>query len=290
MVGTSSTANESRMSTNTTEGNQCYSHDRASTVSEAIESFVSATTEALADCGADEDTVAAVEEQGNRLATVVDADADADLDDQEDADNVEDDVDDEQTATVQWDTDDADDLKVVSSDGTTFPLGLSISSKVSETDLDERLDDVEDRLSTDEPYPSEGEEPPVDDCVTPQTPLEQTVGLPEDMVSNESANVQRAVFIASDVQDYTTSVPAGRAITSGELRRVLKAGTDCNGHSQTVDRVITVLDDLGGDDVKVVKRRGERRIVFDEELCHRLKELSQDERDANHGVVSGGRA
>jgi uncharacterized coiled-coil protein SlyX len=154
----------------------------------------------------------------------------------------------------------------------------------------QRIAELEDRLSDDDPHTSEGEDAHADGCVTPQTPLEQTVGLPDDMASNESANVQRAVFIASDVQDYTTSVPAGRAITSGELRRVLKAGTDCNGHSQTVDRVITVLDDMGQDAVKVVKRRGERRIVFDEELCHRLRELSQDERNANHGVVSGGRA
>jgi len=179
-------------------------------------------------------------------------------------------------------------LKVVSSDGTTFPLGLSISSKVSQTDLQDELDDVEDRLSDRETHSSDGEDTHADGCVTPETPLEQTVGLPDEMVSNESANVQRAIFVARDVDDYTASVPAGRAITSGELRRVLKAGTDCNGHSQTVDRVIEILDDMGQDAVKVVKRRGERRIVFDEQLCHRLRELSQDERDANHTVVSQG--
>jgi len=226
-----------------------------------------------------EDVVEDQQETIDQLRDAVEDDAD---DDQEDA------VDDEQMATVQWDGDDHEDLKVVSSDGTTFPLGLSISSKVSQTDLQDELDDVEDRLSDRETHSSDGEDTHADGCVTPETPLEQTVGLPDEMVSNESANVQRAIFVARDVDDYTASVPAGRAITSGELRRVLKAGTDCNGHSQTVDRVIEILDDMGQDAVKVVKRRGERRIVFDEQLCHRLRELSQDERDANHTVVSQG--
>jgi uncharacterized coiled-coil protein SlyX len=191
----------------------------------------------------------------------------------------------EDTATVEWDSADHKDLCVESTDGTVYPLGQSLASKPGETDVEERIDDVEERLSSSQGMGTEEGNTYADDCVTPQTPLEQTVGLPQELVDGESANVQRAVFIARDVDDYTTSVPAGRAITSGELRRVLKAGTDCNGHSQTVDRVITVLDSMGQDDVKVIERRGERRIVFTEELCHRLKELSQDEREANHDVV-----
>lgn len=256
-------------------GNQSFPHDRASIVSEAIESFVSATTEALADCGASEETLNSVEEQGETVASVVGETI------QEQSKRLE------ESVTIDWDSNDHTELSVTSTTGATFPLGKSISSKVSETDLQSELDGVEERLSGHEPHTSDGEDTTPDGSVTPETPLEQTVGLPQELIDEESANVQRAVFVASDIEDYTTSVPAGRAITSSELRRVLKAGTDCNGHSQTVDRVIQVLDGMAQDSVKVVERRGERRVVFDESLCHRLKELSHGDSDGNHSVVIG---
>jgi hypothetical protein len=145
--------------------------------------------------------------------------------------------------------------------------------------------EIEDRLDSSNPEGPHGEDTSADAHTRPETSLEQTTALPEEMVEEESANVQRAVFIARDVSDYTTSVPAGRAITSGELRRVLRAGTDCNGHSQTVDRVIQVLDDLGGEGTKVVERRNERRVVFTDDLCQRLGEITQQ--DTNHDVVIG---
>ena len=123
--------------------------------------------------------------------------------------------------------------------------------------------------------------------VTPETPLEQVVALPEHLADGElTANQQRARFVAADVWDYTTDVPAGRTIQAGDLSKVLRAGTDCRGHSQTVDRVIRLLDDLGGDDVEVVERRGQRRVVFTEALCRRLRRLTT-RRDSNHGVVTG---
>jgi hypothetical protein len=40
-----------------------------------------------------------------------------------------------------------------------------------------------------------------------------------------------------------------------------------------VSRVIEFLNDLGGDGVEVVERRGERRVVFDEDAARRLQEL-----------------
>lgn len=149
----------------------------------------------------------------------------------------------------------------------------------------QRISELEDRLDSSNPEGPQGEDTSADAHTRPETSLEQTTALPEEMVEEESANVQRAVFIARDVSDYTTSVPAGRAITSGELRRVLRAGTDCNGHSQTVDRVIQVLDDLGGEGTKVVERRNERRVVFTDDLCRRLAEITQQ--DTNHDVVIG---
>jgi len=126
-----------------------------------------------------------------------------------------------------------------------------------------------------------------DSAVAPETPLEQVVALPEHLADGElTANQQRARFVAADVWDYTTNVPAGRTIQAGDLSKVLRAGTDCRGHSQTVDRVIRLLDDLGVDEVEVVERRGQRRVVFSEPLCRRLRRLTA-RRDSSHDVVTG---
>jgi outer membrane murein-binding lipoprotein Lpp len=132
-------------------------------------------------------------------------------------------------------------------------------------------------------------------CTTPQTPLERTVALPESMATSElTANQERARFVAKDVMNYTRSVPAGRAIKSSEIGTVLRAGTDCKGRSQTVSRVIEFLNELGGDGVEVVERRGERRVVFSDHAARRLQQFgSPDAVDggggSNHGVVIGGR-
>jgi molybdopterin converting factor small subunit len=111
--------------------------------------------------------------------------------------------------------------------------------------------------------------------VEPQTDIEQMVRMPDSLLEDQTANVRRAVFVASDVEDYTTSCPAGRVIKSGELRRVLRAGTDCAGHTQTVARVIDLLDRTGGDGTTVVERRGERRLVFEQDLVDRLSAQTQ---------------
>jgi phage-related minor tail protein len=155
------------------------------------------------------------------------------------------------------------------------------------TDAEDRLDDCEEVVTSNNTQGSDGTEPAPETCVMPETPLERTTALPQEMIDQESANVGRAVFVAKDVADYTTKVPAGRAIRSSELRRVLKAGTDCRGHSQTVDRVIAVLNDLGSDEVEVVDRRGERRVVFTEQIVERLEELTA-EQEASHDVVTRG--
>jgi chromosome segregation ATPase len=121
--------------------------------------------------------------------------------------------------------------------------------------------------------------------VSPETNLEQVVSLPEPVVDDQlTANQQRARFIARDLKDYTQSIPAGRRMTAGQITRVLRAGTDCKGHSQTVDRVIDFLNDFGEDQVSVKKRRGKRIVVFGDNLVNRIERLTQD-RDANHSVV-----
>ena len=161
--------------------------------------------------------------------------------------------------------------------------------------IDDRLDELEahreERATATDPNGAGGGETSpgnrASEGVTTETPLEQVVALPEHLADGElTANQQRARFVAADVWDYTTDVPAGRTIQAGDLSKVLRAGTDCRGHSQTVDRVIRLLDDLGGDEVEVVERRGQRRVVFTEALCRRLKRLTT-RRDSNHDVVTG---
>lgn len=138
-------------------------------------------------------------------------------------------------------------------------------------DVEERVEDVAEHGSghTD-PGGSTGETTMQDADSEPQTDLEQMVDMPASLLEDQTANVQRAVFVARDVEAYTASCPAGRVIKSSELRRVLQAGTECNGHTQTVARVIDLLDRTGGDGTTVVERRGERRLVFEQDLVDRL--------------------
>lgn len=143
-------------------------------------------------------------------------------------------------------------------------------------ELEERVETLEEAASEASHPKGDGtEEPAADTADRPQTPLERVVTVPDHMAADElTANVGRARFIARGVMDYTRDVPAGRALRSSELRRVLVAGTDAKGHGQTVTRVIETLDELGGDTVRVVERRGERRVVFDETAAARLARLS----------------
>jgi outer membrane murein-binding lipoprotein Lpp len=132
-------------------------------------------------------------------------------------------------------------------------------------------------------------EPDNNGSTTPQTPLERIITLPEQMAETElTANQQRSRFVATDIVDYSRSVPAGRAIKSSEISTVLRAGTDCKGRSQTVSRVIEFLNRLGGDGVKVVERRGERRVVFDDETVDRLQRLSTRREGSNTVVATAG--
>jgi hypothetical protein len=136
--------------------------------------------------------------------------------------------------------------------------------------------DLESGLSEDNPHISDGQNTHTGPGEQPETALEEVTALPEHVATESlSANQSRARFVASDIREYTQSVPAGRAISADDLSTVLRAGTDCRGHSQTVDRVLRLLDDLGEHGTEVVERRGERRIVFTEECARRLTRLAQ---------------
>jgi hypothetical protein len=77
-----------------------------------------------------------------------------------------------------------------------------------------------------------------------------------------------------ELKNYTQSIPAGRRITAGQITLVLRAETDCRGHSQTVNRVIDFFNDFGEDQVSVKKRRGKRIVVFDDNLVNRIERPS----------------
>lgn len=160
-----------------------------------------------------------------------------------------------------------------------------------------RLTDVEDRLSEVEESGSNGGNPtPETDkngSTDPQTPLERVCAFSEDVAERElTANQSRARFVARDITDYADSVPAGYAIRSGDIATVLRAGTDCRGRTQTVSRVIDFLDDLGGDGVEIVERRGTKRVVFTEETATRLERFGEQSppNESHNAVVIGGRA
>jgi len=122
----------------------------------------------------------------------------------------------------------------------------------------------------------------------PETPLEEVVQLPEHLADeNLSANQQRARFVAKDIHEYSRSVPAGRVIKSSELRRVLTASEEGRVHTETVSRVISFLDDLGQESVKLRETQaGERVVVFTEEIVKRIVAYH----NTNHTVVSEGEA
>ncbi|WP_224450475.1 hypothetical protein [Haloprofundus salilacus] len=107
-----------------------------------------------------------------------------------------------------------------------------------------------------------------------KSPLQQLINLPSKAVSKLTANQERARFIAKDIRDYAKKVPAGYAIDSGTIRKVLQAKEDRTPHTQTVSRVMDFLNRLGKEDVQVVKRRGTKRAVFTERAVTELASTS----------------
>jgi len=149
------------------------------------------------------------------------------------------------------------------------------------TDAENRLDAVEeDDSDSSNPTPI-GEK---DDSTGTQTPIEDVIRIPEHLVEDSlTANQQRSRAVAKDIHQYSRSVPAGRAIKSSELRRVLSAQSDGGPtHTETVSRVMTMLEDLGKESINVrTSQSGEKVVVFDEDLVRRIVAHQN-----NHGVVA----
>jgi len=149
------------------------------------------------------------------------------------------------------------------------------------TDAENRLDAVEEEGSTTEtPTP----ETKTDTSTDPQMPIEDVIRIPEHLVEDSlTANQQRSRAVAKDIHQYSQSVPAGRAIKSSELRRVLSARSDGGStHTETVSRVMDMLDNLGKEAINVRESQsGEKVVVFDDDLVRRIVAYQNQ----SHGVV-----
>jgi hypothetical protein len=149
------------------------------------------------------------------------------------------------------------------------------------TDAENRLDAVEEDVSSSSNPTPNGEK---DGSKTAQTPIEDVIRIPEHLVEDSlTANQERARAVAKDIHQYSQSVPAGRAIKSSELRRVLSAQSDGGStHTETVSRVMNMLDNLGKEAIKVrTSQSGEKVVVFDEDLVRRTVSYQNQ----SHGVV-----
>lgn len=152
-----------------------------------------------------------------------------------------------------------------------------LSKELAQTNA--RVTELEDNSGNENPS-SCSEESTIPDT---ETPLEDVVQLPENVVEgNLTANQERARFIAKGIDDYSKKVPAGFAIKSSELRKVLSAKEEGTVHTQTVSRVIDRLNKLGKDSVMVKETRsGERSVIFNEGIVRRILAYQ----DQNHGGV-----
>jgi chromosome segregation ATPase len=132
------------------------------------------------------------------------------------------------------------------------------------TTVEDEIDELEARKpreadsSVDEPQSVDGE----------TTALERVCGLPEHVVEdNLTANQQRARSVARRIEEYGRKVPAGVAITSSRIKRVLTAQEDTTIHRQTVSRVADFLERFGDGAVQIKETKGGKTtVVFDEQL------------------------
>jgi hypothetical protein len=156
------------------------------TVNEIVESFVESTTRLAESLDAPEERVDDFEESGKELASLVEETAHSVTNNSDRLDEVED------SATVEWDSSDHKDVEIVSTEGASFPIGRTISSKVSQTELDE----VEEQLSTDDPNTNPNTT--TDQNHAPEsslTPIEQLSEYDDVGEVTSSPSVERAVSL-----------------------------------------------------------------------------------------------
>ena len=224
-------------------------------VGQSLNNFVETVTTALETTQAPTSTIEAVEEEGKELANTVESRLD----------ELEQTTDEQQEELDELDKETSNDIE-------------HTGKRLAE--LNGRVADVEDVVEG-----GSGDETPTPESTqtAPQTPLEEICRLPEHVAEdNLSSNQERARFVAKDIEQYGRSVPAGRAITSTDLRKVLSAKEDGSAHTQTVSRVMEFLDRLGKDEVSIKETMsGKKTVVFTDEAVERLAKIT------NHGVVIG---
>jgi uncharacterized phage infection (PIP) family protein YhgE len=194
----------------------------------------------------------------------------------------------EERAAVRWDSNEIDDMEVENAEGDKHPLGLVLSNKIGSEDLRVELEEFEAGLQGSTPTP-ETEKTISPNAVEPKTPLEEIISLPEEIASEQlTENQDRARFIAKDIKDYGASTgfrDGSRnyrySLSSTDLKKVLKAAHGTS-HTETVNRIMNFLDDLGKDETRIRKKRGTRKIVFEGELIDRIEEIKHVQ---NHSPV-----
>jgi len=223
-----------------------------SSIATTVSSFVATVTDTLDDLGADSKQIEAIESVGNELQSEVDQ-LESKVDDNTDQ------IDQEQQR------------RSAEVEGCHNRI-TRVSNEIEAVEAD-----------------SEETNPTPDDGKTPiQTPLERVCQLDESTANSElTSNQRRARFLSMDVTDYARKVPAGYAIRSSEIRRVLSAGESATIYSQTVSRVMDFLEKLGNDDVSIKQTQsGERTVVFSERIVDRLDQITSGVTDDGGTTVT----
>ena len=236
------------MQANNAGANSPYDSSIASTV----DTLVNTVTNTLDDLGADSEQIEAIESVGNELQSEVDQLADQ-------VNNNTEAIDEERerrSAEVE-----------------------GCHNRI--TRVSNEIEAVEADSEDTNPTPEDGK-------TTIQTPLERVCQLDESTANSElTSNQRRARFLSMDVTDYARKVPAGYAIRSSEIRRVLSAGESATIYSQTVSRVMDFLEKLGNDDVSIKQTQsGERTVVFSERIVERLDQITSGVTDEKGTTVT----
>jgi len=178
----------------------------------------------------------------------------------------------EERATVRWDSADERDATIESTDGTVYPLGRAIKTKITERDLQEHVDEVLENYAPDVDAEEENED---------LLPIQQLARLPEDVAEtqlNNAAhkNTYRARNVWKDIGDYGAKTPKGLVLRSGEMRRVLSALEDDGTRieSKTVHRVMTRIEEYSAGVVEREKRDGEWLIVVPRDFQEQAREAA----------------
>lgn len=161
-------------------------------------------------------------------------------------------------------------------------------------EIEDRLEAAEDDCQDNTPgvdRGKDGSQEAEDNTNQHQTPLEQILSMPQDVIEEElTANQRRASFVAQDIENYGESVPAGVRVDSTSMRKVLSAASDEAEriYRTTASRVMDFLDRFGSDEVSVKKRHGKRFVVVSDELVERIKKLKQSSTDVRYGDQRSG--